>query len=317
MKCFVCIRLGLTIFRYLLTLLFSFQGATSVTLKETIAVLKFLKENPEKPIGEILFEPLSIPIENVAAVLSYISRLTWVPKWFYDHLVSVGPMDRATAEAHGFDVSEAELQELNEAWLSICVQPEDVRCHSDGRRSVFMTNPQLTGFLDRLISEHEAQLNVLQSAILSDIPKSIVKEIVSRVRKDIRVTPDTISDEFGVSVTVARQIKNNELRIFTQPDWFFDTILTFKGPGELNSGNSFLLTALRRESAKQPESPHQGSMEKAIRAWVELCVNPIQEGKVYPLPFTRHYPVINGRQHEIMAIRRDLVQVYVRRFDSE
>jgi hypothetical protein len=150
-----------------------------------------------------------------------------------------------------------------------------------------MISSRKVRMVDHLLSKMTKGLETHLTAYRMELPHDVQEAVNRAVRDDIKVNPAELASRFGISANVAEQLKDTELRIFAQADWFFETLLTYEGPGLLNPENEFSMNALMEAEKQNPESLHEGKLISAIRALV------VKHKEVNPLPYTRTYQVVD------------------------
>ena len=302
----------------LLLLGFVSGGTTEVR----IAVFEKLGKNQFlslRALCEQLPEHDAVNIESIVDELNCSSR---VPTWFHelvrDYIAQGGsrlddPVLVSPVEArYPLENFRDQIVVTIRNWARYCVYPSmnfpGTQCHVDASNPdywVLTSNARLS--LIHGLS-YEAHGIVVESASRSaSVPLSpeAVLWAVTTYRKTPFMKPTIFAAQHSVPVELAKSIQNSLLSIFAQPAWLLDLLLSTQY-GPITPSNGSLVAAIQAEEARRPEKV-RGRLNRVIQAWAKLCIRPIRNGQVSPLPYTRLF-----RDGEFVAIRGSLVHKYLR-----
>jgi len=266
-------------------------------------------------------------VESIRGSLESLAR---VPSWFHEALIDYGRLrglntvepglydwivNLAKSDSSYTIPSLKELKLRVDLWMTFCVRPLASHpgevCGPDGDSHWKLTEDQIVQLIE-MIMMFEFDIRFDQSR-MNEL-------ITAEIRQDIRGTAQQhIARRFHVEVTTVQKLRTEILAPFVQPEWLLDELIGF--PGELSATNSELRQILDRKARETMEPLNGKRIKKALEIWIELCANPIRTARALrtgiapELPYIRYYPVVDGRELDLVVIRPELIQKYLASHD--
>ena len=301
--------------------------------QEKLEVLQLMRRNVRMSAEEIT-ETLrhscpTLTLDMTRAVRDEIFAQCAVPTWFHDALENFA---RAGGTDPNYPVLVAHLNKLanqhektpqlalnREVWMRYAINPLIsmkrsffIRAKTQGFVSLIPN--QVVQYIEEVIMEELTSKSSNSIAHTTSAPSSSVPliELRKSVMKELRADPMSsaagIAAKLNADAPTIQRIKTSILAPYTQHAWFLDVLLTFHG--ELSPTNIELENVIREEMVRR-NSAISGDISTAIQIWKDLCIVPIRRGDVNPLPYARSYPVVDGKELELVHLRTKIVQSHL------
>ncbi len=283
--------------------------------------------SPEQLMG--ILDNQEISLDEVRQVRDQVGFYSVVPEWFHTNLVVLSSyadnidfvVDLMLMNSLGSlsDYPRSEIQLRIERWFRHCVFPSmnwpDV-CAPRIADDAWQLSEQA---LIRLIHEmillevDSVKRNPPTTSSTTSEPNyyiPIQNQILRAFENNNQLTALEVSRMYNMELARAEQLRAKVFRPFTQPAWFLQFLVRFEG--EKKFQNKTLLDAIREKSVYQTVRA-RGDMREAVRAWLQLCVIPLEKNpSMDPLPYTYETIDVDGNLVQMVSIRPDLLQEYLR-----